>query len=243
MMGSDVGESDELPIHTVDIESFIITVSEVTVAEYEKCVDLGGCTVPSKTFDCAPDKFGNWGVEGREDYPVNCVSWHQASDYCFWSGYQLPSEAQWEYAARSRGQDITYPWGDEVATCDYAVMNDGGYGCGTNRAMPNCSMPDGNTEQELCDMAGNLWEWVSDKYHGSYDCDANPDEENCSGGGVAPDDGSAWYEIEGNDLDRCLRGGGFEHGSEKLRATNRGHYAPEYQGTSVGFRCVQDDVN
>ena len=85
----------------------------------------------------------------------------------------MPSESEWEYAARSGGQDIDYPWGNEEATCDYAVMDDDTHssGCDTGRTWAVCGRSvDGDTDQGLCDMSGNVWEWVQDWYHGCYDC-------------------------------------------------------------------------
>ena len=111
---------------------------------------------------------------------MNCLDWQQAVDFCAWAGGRLPSEAEWEYAARSGGPSSSYkyPWGNDAATCTYAVMDDGGYGCGTGRTWSVCSKPAGNTSQGLCDMSGNVWEWVEDWYHGDYT--------------GAPTDGSAW---------------------------------------------------
>ena len=80
--------------------------SEVTVAQYKVCVDEGVCSAP------ATGRYCNWGKSGREQHPVNCVDWNQARTFSKWAGGDLPTEAQWEFAARSRGQNITYLWGD-----------------------------------------------------------------------------------------------------------------------------------
>jgi formylglycine-generating enzyme required for sulfatase activity len=243
-MGADAGISDELPMHMVDTwpsEGIIeITKSEISVSQYEDCVMNGGCTEPSMVFECAPDVYGNWGTPGRERHPVNCVSWYQAKYFCEnWlpGEGRLATEAEWEYAARSGGQDIVYPWGNEPATCEFAVMNNGEDGCGASITWEMCSKPKGNTDQGLCDMAGNVWEWVQDTYHGSYDCDANPNAENCGDGGVAPSDGSAW---EDNGSKRCMRGGSFHDGTNYQRAANRGSADPNHYYYWIGFRCIRE---
>jgi formylglycine-generating enzyme required for sulfatase activity len=169
---------------------------------------------------------------------VNCVSWSQAATFCAWAGGRLPTEAEWEYAARSRGREIEYPWGNQAPTCEYAVIPDEGgvFGCGMDRTFPVCSKELGNTDQTLCDMTGNVSEWLQDSYHGSYDCDTAPVAAiNCAFGGVAPTDGSAW---EANaSVHRVLRGGSYDH-SGRLRTTSR-HYRDEMRGDrAVGFRCA-----
>ena len=107
-MGSASGDDDEQPVHTVGVAGFKMMKSEVTVGQYRKCVDAGSCTAPDTGEDC------NWNT-GREDHPVNCVDWNQAQAFAVWAGGRLPTEAEWEYAARSGGKARTYPWGDESA--------------------------------------------------------------------------------------------------------------------------------
>ena len=133
----------------------------------------------------------NWNEPGRDNDPINCVFWNQARTFCIWAGGRLPSEAEWEYAARGSGQDIEYPWGDEVATCERMVGDDG-LGCGNQGSLPVCSKPLGNSAQGLCDLAGNVWEHVQDRYHDSYT--------------GAPADGSSW---EGPGDLRIVRGGSY----------------------------------
>jgi formylglycine-generating enzyme len=130
----------------------------------------------------AARKGGNWAKEDRWDHPVNCVAWDQAVAFASWAGGRLPSEAEWEYAARSGGRTQTYPWGDEAPSCERAIMpmtvRDFDGSCEKSGTWPVCSKPLGNTAQGLCDMAGNVWELVQDKYHSTY--------------AGAPTDGSAW---------------------------------------------------
>ncbi|MFO8071024.1 MAG: formylglycine-generating enzyme family protein [Polyangia bacterium] len=231
-MGSTEGGFNEIPVHEVTVPDFEMLETEVTVSQYAACVAASVCSEPSTEYtEC------NWNETGYEDHPVNCVDWNQAIAFCQWIGGRLPSEAEWEYAARSEGQDITYPWGDETATCDYTMMDDGGDGCGTGRTWSVCSKTAGNTDQGLCDMAGNVYEWVQDVYHGLYDCDANPGQYNCSVGGVAPTDGSAW---EDSGSVRVLRGGSFYGGADILRAAYRLSVYPSSQSDYMGVRCARE---
>jgi formylglycine-generating enzyme required for sulfatase activity len=217
-MGSTEGYSDELPVHGVTVPAFEMLETEVTVAQYAECVTSSACTEPGT------GTYGNWNDPGYEDHPVNYVDWSQAVAFCQWVGGRLPSEAEWEYAARSGGQDIDYPWGDETATCDYAVMyGTTDYGCDTGRTWAVCSKTAGNTDQGLCDMAGNVWEWVQDWYHSSYT--------------GAPADGSAWEVPSGSG--RVNRGGSFYDDADTLRAARRGVNYPSFQYADLGFRCAR----
>jgi formylglycine-generating enzyme len=219
-MGSPLSP-DEEPVHRVTVPTFEMLKTEVTVTQYATCVDASACTVPDESaYFCPEDQ--NWGVSGQEGHPMNCVSWQQAVEFCTWMGGRLPTEAEWEYAARSGGQISPYPWGDEVATCAYAVMFEGGYGCNVGYTAVVCSKTAGNTDQGLCDMAGNVREWVQDAFHYSYD--------------GAPTDGSAW---EGpDDSDRVTRGGSGFCDWNGVRVASRWGDSPSgiYD---VGLRCAR----
>ncbi|MCP4603549.1 MAG: formylglycine-generating enzyme family protein [Proteobacteria bacterium] len=216
-MGSVHGQAREKPVHSVTLPSFEMTRTEVTVSQYRTCVNSSVCTSVGDFASC------NWGVTGRENHPVNCVAWQQAVDFCTWTGGRLPSEAEWEYAARSGGQDITYPWGNLPISCEYAVMYGKKSGCGMGSTMKVCSKPRGNTYQGLCDMAGNLWEWVRDLYHNDYT--------------GAPTDGSAW-EDQGNR--RVVRGGSwYFNDPDNLRTTSRDWNYPTFRYYYNGFRCAR----
>ncbi len=218
-MGSNDGDSDERPVHSVTVPTFELTKTQVTVGQYKACVDAGSCSAPS-TWD-----YCNWDKSDRGSHPVNCVDWDQAQAFASWAGGRLPSEAEWEYAARSGGRDWEYPWGDEVVTCERAVMDDGSnYGCGRNSTWPVCSKPNGNTTHGLCDMAGNIWEWVQDWWHNSYN--------------GAPTDGSAWESPAGSS--RVYRGSSWNNSARYLRSANRGSDGPGYRGSHVGFRLARD---
>ena len=220
-MGGNVGA--EQPVHTVAVPAFDIARSEVTVGQWTACVDDGGCDAPAADFGPC-----NWDVSGRQNHPVNCVNWEQARSFCAWLApgrARLCTEAEWEYAARS-GDPVSYPWGDEDASCDRAVMSGGGSGagCGENRTWPVCSKPAGDSAGGVCDLAGNVWEWVEDDYHASYD--------------GAPGDGAAWLDSPRAPL-RVLRGGSFYDPAAALRTHHRSGGDPTDADGFGGLRCCR----
>ncbi len=221
MMGSD-SFHDAQPVHQVTVPSFEISRTEITVAQYKPCVDAGVCPEPT---DCG--SAHNWSVAGRENHPINCMNWQEAVDFCTWAGGRIQSEAEWEYAARSGGQDLTYPWGEDSPSCVYVVWEEGGFGCGEYHTWPVCSKTAGNTQMGLCDMAGNVDAWVQDWYHLQVGYDG------------APADGSAWEDPVDNM--RVLRGGSYQSDDmyEYFNTSFRGNCFPNERFTSVGIRCAR----
>ena len=219
-MGSTSGDSNEQLVHAVRVSSFELMKTEVTVGQFRQCMAAGACTPPMDkgrySYNC------KWGHSVRENHPVSCVDWEQAQEFASWAGGRLPTEAEWEYAARSGGQDWTYPWGNEVATCSRAVMDDGGYGCGQERPWPVCSKPAGNSTQGVCDLAGNVAEWVQDTYQNSYM--------------GAPSDGTAW---EAGASSRVFRGGSWGGTGSGLRASGRYRSDPSNRNNYLGFRLAR----
>jgi formylglycine-generating enzyme required for sulfatase activity len=203
-MGST--DLNEGPIHRVTVKPFDMAKTMVTNKQYRACVKALVCT-PSDEKDGFKD----------DDQPVVGVDWSQARTFSLWVGGGLPSEAQWEYAARSAGKDWKFPWGNEPYSCELAV----GARCGSATA-PVCSRPKGNTAQGLCDMAGNAWEWTQDWYHPSYD--------------GAPADGTSWENPPGTS--RIFRGGSWFGGTE-FGASHRNGLPPESRGDVVSFRPVR----
>ncbi len=217
-MGGTLGDDDQLPAHEVTVPSFEMWRTEVTVAQYRACVEAGVCPEPGWG-----QAFANWNEPLRDDHPVNLVNWYDSRTFCSWIGARLPTEAEWEFAARGV-EGRTYPWGEEHPTCDRVVMDAGGApGCGESSSWQVCSKPAGNTPQGLCDMGGNLLEWIEDPYHDSYV--------------GAPTDGSAWDDIGGEI--GTVRGGAFTDSACGQLADGRifddrtGHCA------FVGFRCAR----
>jgi iron(II)-dependent oxidoreductase len=206
------------PVHAVTVGAFELTKTEVTVSQYAACVTAGACTAPATGNQC------NWEVAGYEEHPVNCVDWDQSRAFCTWAGGRLATEAEWGHAARSGGQEIDYPWGNEMATCVYAVMYEGGSGCGTGRTMAVCSKPAGNSAQGVCDLAGNVREWVEDDWHGAYT--------------GAPANGSAWIDNPRGSA-RVVRCGSLSSDDHHLRASFRYFDDPSVQHYGLGLRCAR----
>lgn len=143
------------PSVKVRIKSFRIAKTKVTNKQYTACVNAGACTAPN-----------SYGKElGFDDQPVMGIDWYQAKAFSEWVGGRLPSESEWEYAARSAGKKQDFPWGNTYVTCSRAIVCGGGDGCGRYATWPVCSKPSGNTDQGLCDMVGNGKEWVADGMH------------------------------------------------------------------------------
>ncbi|MBW2700663.1 MAG: SUMF1/EgtB/PvdO family nonheme iron enzyme [Deltaproteobacteria bacterium] len=221
-MGSPegVGIPAEHPLHRVSVAAFELYRAEVTVAQYRLCVEAGACSLPAEVSRC------NYGEAERDDHPINCVNFQQAEQYCTWAEGRLPSEAEWEFAARGVA-GRSYPWGEQFPDCGLAVLDDpngGGKGCGDNSTAQICSKEAGHSELGFCDLGGNVYEWVADVFHDSYD--------------DAPTDGSAWLEPAG-DM-RVRRGGSFDTGADTLRSAYRNAIMFNLPASSSGIRCARD---
>jgi iron(II)-dependent oxidoreductase len=144
-------EKDEGPTRFVTVGPFWLAKTEVTVAEYAKCVSAGVRAPPqTSSSGCT------WNVDGKENHPVNCVDWNQATRFCEWAGGRLPTAKEWEFAAKGGGSRI-YPWGDELPDRSRASFDAPG-------TDPVGSHPQGARLQGMLDMAGNLYEWTSSNY-------------------------------------------------------------------------------
>lgn len=218
IMGSelDQAEADERPVHTVYLDDYFIDVTEVTTAAYTECVNAGICSAPQSGGDY------HWGRSEMQQHGINGVTWHQANAYCQWLDKQLPTEAQWEKAARGTDARI-YPWGDEEANCSYAIMADSEWGCGTRESFPVGSRPTGASPYGVQDMSGNLWEWVYDIHTEDYY--AQSPASNPTG----PEFGEQ----------RVFRGGCFDNQPHNMRSTVRFEDPPDVSYRYLGFRCAK----
>jgi formylglycine-generating enzyme required for sulfatase activity len=218
-MGSPASEKerfgDEGPQHEVVLpRPFAVSKFDVTFYDWDACVSVGDCPQEGRADD---REFG------RETRPVIYVSWGDAQAYVSWLSrmtgkqYRLLTEAEWEYAARA-GSTTAYFWGEEIGK-NHANCND----CGSQWDNRQTSPVDSFEPNDfgLHDMAGNVWQWVQDCYHGNYD--------------GAPDDGSAW--ISGDCGFRVVRGGSWYYNDKtRLRSANRNRNRPGFRDGGLGFR-------
>ena len=213
IMGSPEGEGDnnEQPQHTVFLDAFYIDKYEVTNAQYKQFMDATGHKAPEYWDD---EKYN------QPNQPVVGVTWHDAVAYAKWAGKRLPTEAEWEKAAR--GVDgRKYPWGNEwnSSKCNSNVGGDE-----YKYTAPVGSFPDGASPYGVMDMAGNVWEWCADWYDRNYY--SRSPQQNPKG----PDSGSR----------RVLRGGSWGYDTDYLRCASRSGSAPADRSRNGGFRCAQD---
>lgn len=212
-MGSNDGDGDEKPVHTVQLSPYYLDKTEVTVAAYKKCVEAGRCGAANTDGAC------NWGQSGKDNHPINCVDWNQANTYCKWTEKRLPTEAEWEYAAR--GSDgRKYPWGDEAPGSQLCWNRRKSEGTCEVGSYPNDASPFG-----VLDMAGNVYEWTSDWYHG-YFYGSSQNSSNPTG----PTDGIAHVN----------RGGSWLIDTpSRFRATYRFSGGSSIWYDYLGFRCAR----
>lgn len=212
----------ELPSHEVKVSDFEISRTEVTVGQYMDCVSDGGCIKPKAEPHCSftrPDS---------DDLPMTCVKYSDAEKFCAWAKGRVPTESEWEYAAKNQGEAVRYPWGNETEpNCDLAVIDTKGRGCDRRSVWPVCSMKAGNTKQGLCDMAGNVWEWTT----GTLIAYPNFDQKILSD--------LQLQESEVFDPNRrILRGGGISSFKDYRTTVRTGHNST-FQYGGAGIRCVR----
>jgi formylglycine-generating enzyme required for sulfatase activity len=224
-MGNENDSDDEKPVHRVTLDAFWIDQTEVTNAMYAKCVDAHQCDAPWNTSSYTRSEY--FGNPEFDDYPVIYVSWNDAKAYCEWAGRRLPTEAEWEKAARGESAFI-YPWGndfdgslvnfcDKNCSFDWADKNsDDGYA----DTAPIGSYPNGASPYGALDMAGNVWEWVGSLYQ-PYPYDAGDGREN----------------LNSTDA-RALRGGSWNYIDYEVRSARRSWGGPTNSDVNIGFRCV-----
>ena len=213
----------EMPAHDLTMDSYYVDALEVSVADYAKCVGAGVCQAPQGSAAAC-----NWNKKGFEAHPINCIGWYDAATYCGYAGKRLPTEAEWEQAARGAVASTLYPWGDSLA-CKTAVYDDGaattGDGCDNTGTSPAGSKAAGANGYGLYDVTGNVWEWVVDYYDAGYY--ASSPAKNPQGPG--------WGKS------RVVRGGSWQNsagGPEVLRLSNRVEVGEYTFDAGVGFRCA-----
>lgn len=195
----------EQPVHQVTVASFFLDQLEVSVAKYQQCVASGSCTPPDTQSGC------NWLVAGKENHPINCVAWGQAAAFCSWQMKRLPSEEEWEFAARGT-QSSKYPWGNDAPLPQL---------CG-NQAAGTClgglyerTLLGGRNAQGVADLAGNVWEWTRSTF--------------CN------------YDGSGCTASHVLRGGSwFDKTGDWFRGARRIYYDGDVYLSNNGVRCARD---
>jgi len=214
-MGSDNGDDNEKPVHVVLMDAFWIDQTEITNDMYALCVKDGACDAPgSKESLTRPTYYGE---AEYNSYPVIFVDWNRAKTYCQWAGRRLPTEAEWEKAARGT-ESFVYPWGNAMP--DKYLLNYNDFIGDTTEVgiYPNGASPYG-----ALDMAGNVWEWVNDWFAPDYyqnSAVSNP---------LGPSTGRT----------HVLRGGSWNLNEALVRSTYRGTH-PSEPNLAIGFRCAMD---
>ncbi len=224
--------TDEKPVHRVEMSGYWIDKTEVTNAMFLLCVQEGACSPPQSTSSESNSSYFN--NPEFNDFPVVNVTWEAARQYCEWAERRLPTEAEWEYAAR--GNTInTYPWGEDApddTRANFNYMN--------KDTSPVGSYPAGASSSGALDMAGNVFEWTNDFYDAQYYASSpasNP---------IGPELRTAYFN-------RVARGGSYADGNADMRVSNRasvlgpnpnaepgseasfGNFSPR-----IGFRCISD---
>jgi formylglycine-generating enzyme required for sulfatase activity len=251
-MGSPGSESgrgkDEGPVHQVNIATFALGKTEITRGQFATFVKISKYDTGDKCWTLDGGKFeersGNWSKPGYpqdDKHPVTCINWNDAQAYAKWLSsktgkkYRLPTEAEWEYAARGNTGTARYWGANPNDACGYANTADktaqaqikGATSWSANKCTDGFAYtaPVGNYKANaygLYDMLGNVWEWTEDSYHKNYQ--------------DAPTDGSAW---QGDVAKRVLRGGSWNNGPRNVRAAVRDSNKPVIRFSIFGFRLAR----
>jgi formylglycine-generating enzyme required for sulfatase activity len=219
---------DEEPVHTIRLGNYYLDKYEVSNGSYQNCVTDGVCEPPVNRSSSTRSSY--YGNPLYNDYPIINVNWDMANSYCSWRGARLPTEAEWEIAARGTEKRI-YPWGDifdglNVNFCDGSCKNEGAnheFIDGYEDTAPVDSYPAGVSKFGFYNMAGNIWEWVADWYDETYYV-------------VSPLDNPAG-PISGEA--RVVRGGSWNDFGDVVRSSNRNWVRASFSNDMLGFRCAR----
>ena len=238
-MGStdEDAHDDEQPVHTVHLDAFFMDIYEVTNAQFKAFVDAN----PQWQKDNIDDQF-HWGgylhdwtgtdyPAGQADHPVVYVSWYAAMAYANWAGKRLPTEAEWEYAARGGLAGQKYPWGDTITAADANYWD----------SNIQDTTPVGQYAANgygLYDMAGNVWEWCLDAYDADFYA-ASENSRNPIAGGEPVQELRENFATIPTDTSRVLRGGGWYNSAQALRVADRDWGSPTGAFSDFGFRCAR----
>ena len=227
-MGSNDGDDDEKPVHTVFVDAFYIDIYEVTNAKYRKFIQATGH---------AESTYWNNSKYNQPNQPVVGVSWYDAMAYAQWAGKRLPTEAEWEKAARGGLVGKRYPWGDEAPNeggtyrANYGPGDDG-KADGYEYTAPVGSYPANG--YGLYDMSGNVWEWCMDEYQADF-YSKSPRTNPIAGAANLDEMINNFTNVKSW---RVLRGGSWNGINNYVRVANRGWFSPGSRVVTFGFRCV-----
>ena len=218
LMGSDDGEIHEKPVHTVYLDDFYIDKYQVTNAQYRKFIQATSHPEP---------KFWDDAKYNQPNQPVVGVSWYDAMSYAKWANKRLPTEAEWEKAARGGLSGMKYPWGN-----GYPDKTKANYAQNVGKPSPVGSYP--SNDYGLYDMAGNVWEWCLDE----YDFDFYKKSENARNPFAFGDIDCLINSFTKVKTSRVLRGGSWYTIGDFVRGAYRIIYTPDSRDSDVGFRCA-----
>ncbi len=230
---------NEQPIHTVFVDAFYMDTHEVTNQGYQQFVlanpewQKERIAAKYHTGDYLSHWEGNTYPEGKGDHPVVYVSWYGAVAYAKWAGKRLPSEAEWEKAARGGLVGMKYPWGNEISAADANYSDKVG-----DTTVVGSYPANG---YGLHDMGGNVWEWCLDAYDEYFYSDS-PARNPLSDANSIADVGLILNDYLNVNLDRVFRGGSWGNNARDVRVTLRGHGPPALSGDYFGFRCARAAV-